>query len=295
MGLEELRGASEMPQATEGACVAISSASSPGSVRLAALVEYDGTAYAGFQLQKDSATIQGALENGLAAIMGRPVRVIPAGRTDAGVHALGQVVHLQATWPHSLGELQRAWNANLPRDVAVRAVARVGPTFHARFSARSRVYRYTVYNEAVRRPLLERYAWHVNRPLAIDRMDEAAARLLGRHDLVAFGRAPQGENTVRTVLRARCWQQGELIRFEIEADAFLQHMVRRVTATLVAVGRGRLSVDEFGAIIGARDPRRVVGMAPPNGLCLVAVHYEAGLVDWSLPSQESWQKESYLA
>lgn len=217
-----------------------------------------------------------------------------AGRTDAGVHALGQVVHLRAVWPHSLGDLQRAWNANLPEDIAIRALALVAPSFHARFSARSRAYRYQIYNETVRRPLLNRYAWHVNRPLDVSRMAEAAAMLVGRQDLRTFGQAPQGENTVRTVLQAECRAEGDLVCIEIEADAFLQHMVRRVAATLVAVGRGRLSVGEFGDIIRARDPRRAAGLAPPNGLCLIAVRYDPGLVDWSLPSSETWQKESCL-
>lgn len=261
-------------------------------MRLAALVEYDGTAYAGYQLQKTGRTIQGQLEGALAVITGQQVRVTAAGRTDAGVHALGQVVHLTVNWGHSLGDLQRAWNASLPQDIAVRAVAQVAPSFHARFSARSRAYRYRVYDGPVRRPLLSRYAWHVRRPIDAGRMDEAAALLVGQHDLATFGRAPQGENTVRTVLVARCRAEGELVSIEIEADAFLQHMVRRVAATLVAVGRERLSLAQFSDIMGARDPRRAAGLAPPNGLCLVAVRYDPGVVDWSLPSLESWQKES---
>ncbi|HOG48103.1 MAG TPA: tRNA pseudouridine(38-40) synthase TruA, partial [Anaerolineae bacterium] len=252
--LGELTGA-DAPQASQGEQMALSSvnsASSPSSERLAALVEYDGTVYAGFQVQVGSRTIQGELERGLAAITGQAVRITAAGRTDAGVHALGQVVHLQAAWAHSLGDLQRAWNANLPDDIAILALARVGPEFHARFSARSRVYRYQIYSAAVRRPLVARYAWHVNRPLDVRRMDEAAALLVGRHDLRSFGQAPQGDNTVRTVLATRCWAEGALVCIEIEADAFLQHMVRRVAATLVAVGRGRLSVDDFGVIIRTR-------------------------------------------
>lgn len=273
--------------------LSLSSATSQAAC-LAALVEYDGTEYAGFQLQKTGRTIQGELEQGLAVVTLQQVRVTPAGRTDAGVHALGQVVHLRAVWRHPLAELRRAWNANLPEDIAIRAVAAVAPTFHARFSARSRAYRYRAYDELVRRPLLSRYAWHVQQPLATDIMDEAARLLVGRHDLAAFGRPPQGTNTVRTVLQARCRREGGLVSIEIEADAFLQHMVRRVVAALVAVGRGRLSVDEFGDIIRARDPRRAGGLAPPNGLFLVGVRYDPGVVDWSLPSLGSWQKESDL-
>jgi len=255
-------------------------------------VQYDGSEYAGFQSQRGGRTIQDELESGLAAVIGSPVRVTAAGRTDAGVHARGQVVHLRAAWAHSLGDLRRAWNANLPADIAIRALAPVPPGFHARFSARSRAYRYQIDNQPVRSPLLDRYAWHVSWPLDVARMAEAMAGLVGRHDLASFGRAPQGCNTVRTVLAARCWAEGQLVRLEVEADAFLQHMMRRVTATLVAVGLGRLAPGEFGAIIGARNPALAEGLAPPHGLCLMAVRYDPGVLTWSLPPSESWQKES---
>jgi len=288
---EGLKDAGESFCAPEGAGLSVSSSS---SLNLAALVEYDGTEYAGFQVQRGARTIQEELEQALAVITGETVRLVPAGRTDAGVHALGQVVHLRAAWRHSLGDLQRAWNANLPNDIVVRALALVPPTFHARYSARSRVYRYQIDNEPVRRPLLARYAWHVDRPLDVGRMAEAAAMLVGRHDLRTFGRAPQGENTVRTVLRAAVWAEAPRVCIEVEADAFLQHMMRRVAATLVAVGKGRLSPGEFGDMIRARNPRLAAGLAPPHGLCLMAVRYEPGLVHWSLPSWGSWQKESCI-
>ncbi len=243
-------------------------------------------------MQKDKRTVQGELETGISATTGRAVRVVGAGRTDAGVHAKGQVVHLALVWRHSLADLRRAWNANLPLDVAVRAVAPVASEFHARFSARSRVYRYQIYNAPVRSPLLGRYAWHVDRPLDLERMQQASAALVGRQDLASFGNAPQGENTVRTVFRAECWAHDERICIEVEADAFLQHMMRRVVATLAAVGLGRLSVEDFGAIIRARNLRCAIGLAPPHGLCLMAVRYDPGILSWSLPSSELWQKES---
>lgn len=260
-------------------------------------MEYDGTEYAGFQLQKHARTIQGELEKALEAIMARPARasaprVIPAGRTDAGVHARGQVVHLRAHWGHGMDALRRAWNALLPRDIAIRAVSPVSPGFHARFSACSRVYRYRFDNEPVRSPLLGRYAWHVRQRLDVERMDLACAGLLGRRDLASLGPAPQGENTVRTVYRAHCWAEGEIVSVQVEADAFLQHMMRRLAAMLVAVGLGRVTVEEFEEIIRARDLSRGVGMAPPHGLCLVAVRYEPGAVSWSLPTSELRQKES---
>lgn len=228
----------------------------------------------------------------LEAIMARPVRVIPAGRTDAGVHACGQVVHLRAHWAHGVDELRQAWNANLPRDIAIRAVSPVEPGFHARYSARSRHYRYRIDNEPVRSPLRERYAWHVRQALDVDGMDRACASLLGRRDLASLGPPPQGENTVRTVFEARCQADGVIVSVDVEADAFLQHMMRRLVAALVAVGVGRLTVPGFEEMIAARDLSRVAGMAPPNGLCLIAVRYEPGAVGWSLPRSEVWQKES---
>ena len=259
-----------------------------GGQRLAALVEYDGTAYAGFQWQKGRPTVQSALEQSLSCIVGHAVRVVGAGRTDAGVHAQGQVVHLRVTWKHSLADLQRAWSASLPRDVVVHALSEVADDFHARYSARSRVYRYQIYSAPVRSPLYQRCAWHVDRRLAVERMQQAVALLVGRHDLASFGRSPQGENTVRTVLRAVVWRQGALVCVEVEADAFLQHMMRRVAASLVTVGLGRLAVDEFGAIIEGRNRHLVAAMAPPQGLCLMAVHYDPGALNWIPAQPASW-------
>jgi tRNA pseudouridine38-40 synthase len=248
-------------------------------------------------LQKHARTIQGELEKALQAIMGRPasarpIRVIPAGRTDAGVHARGQVVHLRAHWRHGMDDLRRAWNALLPGDIAIRAVSAVSPGFHARFSARSRIYRYRFNNGPVRSPLLDRYAWHVRQHLDAERMDLACAGLVGRRDLASLGPAPWGENTVRTVFAARCWAEGEIVSVEVEADAFLQHMMRRLAAQLMAVGLGRLTAEESEEIIRACDLSRAVGLAPPHGLCLVAVRYEPDAVDWALPTSELWQKES---
>jgi tRNA pseudouridine38-40 synthase len=232
------------------------------------------------------------MESGLQRIMGRPVRVIAAGRTDAGVHAEGQVVHLRAFWSHSMDDLRRAWNANLPRDIAIRVVAPVAPGFHARFSARSRVYRYRIYVAPVRSPLRDRYSWHVRHALDVAKMDVACRELLGRHDLASFGPAPQGEDTVRTVLAAACVARDAIVSIRVEADAFLQHMMRRLTATLVALGAGRLSLEEYRAIVAARDTRGTPGLAPPSGLCLVGVRYDPKDLRWPLPPAELWQKES---
>ena len=188
--------------------------------RVKAIVEYDGTAYKGFQIQPCDPTVQAALEAGLGSVTHEAIRVHGAGRTDAGVHAKGQVVHFDTVWRHGLATLQRAWNANLPSDIAVRELEAVPADFHARFSARSREYRYSIYRGDVPSPLAARFSYHVVASLDLDAMAEAACSLDGQHDFAAFGRSPSGTNTVRTVYRAQFSSRafggsGEMICFDI--------------------------------------------------------------------------------
>jgi len=241
-----------------------------------ATVEYDGTDYHGFQLQPNRATIQGELERALERITQQGVRVNGAGRTDAGVHARGQVISFQVSWRHPLGDLHRALNAVLPADVAIRDLAAADERFHARFSARSRTYVYTVYNNTVRSPLLARFAHHVPSPLNVEAMTEAAAELVGFHDMAAFGQPPTGTQTVRCVYQAG-WRPGSrpgLIEFEIQANAFLRGMVRRIVGSLLQVGSGMLTRDEFVALLASRDLARCGVRAPACGLCLERVSYQ---------------------
>ncbi|NLG50432.1 MAG: tRNA pseudouridine(38-40) synthase TruA [Chloroflexi bacterium] len=250
-----------------------------------ATVEYDGTAYHGFQIQVCHPTIQGELERALERVTREFVRVNGAGRTDAGVHARGQVISFRSSWSHDCSELQRAMNANLPGAIAVREVALAAEGFHARFSATSRSYIYRIYCSPVRSPLLDRFAHRLFQPVQIEAMEEAAEKLPGWHDLAAFGQPPSGENTVRLVHRATwrrvaadsgCFDKmpTELLQFEIEANAFLRGMVRRVVGTLVLVGIGALSVTEFNDILLSRDISRAGPPAPACGLCLKSVRYE---------------------
>ena len=240
-----------------------------------ATVEYDGTEYAGFQLQRDRRTIQGELEQALKRVSGQAARVHGAGRTDAGVHARGQVISFRVAWAHPLGDLPRAMNAVLPRDIAVRGLAVASDGFHARYSARSRVYRYRVYGGAVRSPLLDRHALYERRPLDVGAMSAAAACLVGRHDLAAFGQSPTGGSTVREVYVAK-WStagQPEVIEFEIEANAFLRGMVRRIVGSLLQVGSGVLTAEGLAQVLGSRDIARTAVRVPACGLCLERVTY----------------------
>ncbi len=240
---------------------------------LMAIVEYDGTRYRGFQLQRSHRTIQGEIESALESVVGYPTRIVGAGRTDTGVHAKGQVVHFDVSWRHSVPDLHRALNAVLPKDIAFVELREAPPGFHARYSARGREYVYTIFNGPVRSPLVARYAHHCPSPLDTGAMDRACACLVGTHDFMPFGWPPRGENTVRTVVRAACRREGDFAYIEMEADAFLRRMVRRIVGNLLLVGRGELSVEEFARLLGLKDRRTPAVEAPAHGLCLVRVNY----------------------
>lgn len=251
-----------------------------------ALVEYDGTEFGGFQVQPDRRTIQGELERSLQSITQAFVRVHGAGRTDAGVHARGQVISLRTAWSRGPDALQRALNAVLPRDIAVRDLSVADEKFHARFSATSRLYVYTVYTGPVRAPLLDRHAYHVSGAVDLGAMQCASRCLKGEHDFACFGQAPSGENTVRVVHRAEWRSEAavsegicdrgstRLLRFEVQANGFLRGMVRRVVGTFLAVGRGVLTVGEFHQILASRDIGQARVPAPARGLCLLRVCYD---------------------
>jgi tRNA pseudouridine38-40 synthase len=245
-------------------------------------VAYDGVAYSGFQIQADCPTIQGELEKALAALTGQFVRVHGAGRTDAGVHAQGQVISFQAEWRHPLEDLQRGMNALLPRDIAVRDAEWAPEGFHARYSAVSREYLYNLYIAPIREPLMDRYAHRLASAPAWEAMEQAAAMLVREGDFAAFGQATAGQSTTRTVWqagwRARSlpWaleQPVEMREFAIVANGFLRGMVRRIVGTLIDVGLGALDPEEFGQILQERDIRRASPPAPACGLVLWRVNY----------------------
>jgi tRNA pseudouridine38-40 synthase len=231
-----------------------------------ARVEYDGTAFAGFQVQPGARTVQGELEAALGRLSGGDrVRVDGAGRTDAGVHATGQVIAF--TWPGRLSaaELEEALLGVLPWDLAVRGIRRVAAGFDPRRAARYREYRYTVWN-GPRSPLRERTAFWVRTPLDVDAMTRAAAALEGRHDFSALG-STDGQ-PVRTVHAIRVRRQGSLVTIDVRADAFLRGMVRRIVAVLIEAGRGRIDEHEVARILGDRRPALEGANVPARGLCL---------------------------
>lgn len=247
--------------------------------RYRATLAYDGTNYQGFQRQAgDTPTIQLALERAISRVTGQATTVIGAGRTDTGVHATGQVITFEVEWKHPDATLLRAINAVLPPDIALQNLA-LGSGFHPRFDARSRLYRYTILQASQRQPLLNRHTWFMRVALDLDVMQTAAALLLGEHDFATFGSPPVGTNTIREVFRSEWEQQpqpyGALLVYTIEANAFLQHMVRRIVGMLVDVGRGHQSVEQFEAAFRAADLLQSGRVAPPQGLVLEHVNYDA--------------------
>ena len=249
-------------------------------LRYRATVEYDGTDFQGFQVQAQGRTVQGELERAIERITSTRLRVMGAGRTDSGVHASGQVIAFDVSWRHTTQALHRALNAVLPRDIAISHLTTTHRTFHPRFDARWRQYRYTVLNQPIRSPLWARSAHHVPQSLDVEAMRKASQELVGSHDFAAFGKPTRGENTVRHLMKAEWFVEnpsdieGKLLLFEIRANAFLYRMVRNVVGTLLRVGRGELTPDQVVAIFRAKDRAAAGPPAPACGLCLVKVEYE---------------------
>lgn len=242
--------------------------------RYKALIEYDGTAYFGFQRQRpEQPTIQGELERVISQLVQQPIRVIGAGRTDSGVHALGQVISFDLEWRHGLAALQNAINANLPADIVILQLNQASSTFHPRFDARRRSYAYHIYNATVRSPVRRFHSWHVRRPLNVNKMNQAARYLLGKHDFGTFGQPPKGENRVRELFRAEWERNEDLLIFHVEANAFLQRMVRSLVGSLKLVGDESWTIEDFVDAFRSCDRSRSGTVAPPQGLYLVSVTY----------------------
>ncbi len=238
------------------------------------ILEYDGTNYAGWQVQPNGASIQEIVQKAIAEITGEPdVRLIGSGRTDAGVHAAGQVAHFKTTSNIPAADLVRAINTKLPEDIAVLRAEDVPDDFHARYSARSKTYRYTILNAAVRRPLERHRAWLVRAPLDLAAMRRAAAALVGTHDFAAFQSKPQGKSSVRTVTRLDIVADGSRIDIWISANGFLYNMVRAIAGTLIEVGLGKIPPDAVAELLESRNRSAAGPTAPPQGLCLMEVQY----------------------
>ena len=242
------------------------------------ILMYDGTAFKGYQRQKGARTVQGEVEAALTRLKWLGTAITSAGRTDTGVHASGQVIAFDLDWPHSETELGRALNALLPADVAVRSVKLAEAGFHPRYDATARTYQYHIYCQMDRHPLKERFAWRVWPEVDPELLQQAAQVLVGSHDFAAFGNPPRpGGSTIRFVYQA-CWQPeaGGLL-FEVTANAFLYHMVRRMVYLQVLVGQNHLGLQELAELLqgkGAFQPQ-TPGLAPAHGLVLADVKYDA--------------------
>lgn len=240
-------------------------------MHLLAILEYDGTDFQGFQIQKNGRSVQQELETALFDFGKTRVKTVGGGRTDAGVHAKGQTASFSIDWTRDLDTFKRAFNAKLPNDIFVRRIQEVDEKFSARYSAVSRLYNYRVWNQPERDVFRTRYAYWIAEPLDVEAMQVAATFLVGKHDFSAFGTPPQGDNPVRDLFRAQVRRDDKEILFVFEANAFLYRMVRRMVGTLLLVGRGAMPPGDMENVIQRK--RRSGFSAPPQGLTLMEIKY----------------------
>jgi tRNA pseudouridine38-40 synthase len=239
------------------------------------LIEYDGTNYQGWQVQPECPTIQGILEEKLSRLTGERIHLIGSGRTDSGVHALGQVAHFKTQCRMDICTIQRALNSLLPHDIVIQKVEEVDEGFHARKHSKSKVYEYRILNRNLRSAFHRGYVWHIPQKLNLMEMKKATQGLIGEHDFSAFRTVGSPTRTaVRRVIRAE-WKRGRegLIRFEIEANGFLKQMVRSIIGTLVEIGKGRMKASDFKKILNSKDRTEAGPTAPAHGLFLKEVKY----------------------
>lgn len=235
-------------------------------------VEYDGTDYCGWQTQENGPTIQETLEKAIAEVVGSAVTLYGSGRTDSGVHAMGQTASFKTESELPCEKLRDAINAHLPSDIVVLEAEDVGSDFHARYSVKSKVYRYVILNGPARPALKRERCLFVKTNLDVEKMRQAAALCVGRHDFAAFCAEPP-ENTVRDVMRLDVERHGDKIEIEIEADGFLYNMVRRIVGALIEVGRGKAAADEIQGLLDGKGKDAGGPTVPARGLYLVEVKY----------------------
>ena len=243
--------------------------------KIVLIVEYDGTGYHGFQLQANMPTIQGELEKALWRLTQERIRVTAASRTDTGVHAKGQAVRFRTKSSLPLQTFIKGLNYYLPQDIAVKTAYRVGESFNVRRSALSREYNYYILNSLIRSPIRRGFSYLVAGHLDIGAMSEACQALIGEHDFASFASCigVKIKNTLRTVYRAEFQKNGELVIFNMVANSFLPHQVRNTIGTLIRVGLGKMTVDEFCSIIETKKPGLAGPTVPARGLCLIRIDY----------------------
>ena len=242
------------------------------------VIEYDGTNYHGWQVQPNALTIQEVIENKIEIMTHERVRLMASGRTDRGVHALGQVASFKTSSSIPVNGLRHGLNRLLPDDIVVQSAMEVDETFHPQFGAKRKTYRYVILNRERHSAIYRNYSWHLPRPLDFAAMQDASRHLIGKQDFSSFQAAdPEPIDPLREVFKAE-WsvEKKNFLFFTIEADGFLKHMVRNIVGTLVEVGQGKISRKEFPKILWARDRRQAGMTAPPRGLFLLEVQYGAG-------------------
>lgn len=247
--------------------------------RVKLILAYEGTAYCGWQIQPphQGLSIQGVLEDRLSRLTGEKIKTVAAGRTDSGVHAWRQVVHLDTRSSIPEDRWPLALNSMLPPDIVAVSSEEVGPEFHARYSAKAKIYRYFFYASRVPNPFLRRYTYQVPPDLSVREMDAAARLLVGTHDFRCFSASGRPvKSYVRTVYWARVRRTGELIWFEICGSGFLYHMVRIIAGTLMEIGRGKMAPQNVNYILKSRDREMAGPTLPPQGLFLWEVIYDGG-------------------
>jgi len=241
---------------------------------IALVIEYDGTDYHGWQCQPKSITVEEVLRGAAARILNHEVKIYAGGRTDAGVHASGQVVNFNTWKDIPLLNLRKGLNSLLPDDIKVKGAIEVNRSFHARYSAKSKVYSYTIANTTFHSPFHFRYSWHIPYKIDSGAMDKAIGDIKGEHDFAAFKKKDEiYKSTVRNVLMAGVKRRGEFIYVVIEAKGFLRYMVRNIVGTLVLIGAGRLVRDDLPAILASKDRVNAGPTAPAKGLLLRRIRY----------------------
>jgi tRNA pseudouridine38-40 synthase len=237
-------------------------------------ISYDGTNYHGWQCQPNAVTVQEVFGKTVEKILNHPAKIYAGGRTDTGVHAMGQVVNFHTEKEIELNRLVRGLNSLLPRDIRVKDAREADSTFHARYSAKAKTYVYCILNAPQSSPFLERYVWHLPNCLDVSAMDKAAKLILGEHDFSSFKKKDEMyKSTVRQIVRSAVKRKGDTIYFVAEAQGFLRYMVRNIVGTIALVGSGKVSIEEFSTILEMKERERAGPTAPAKGLFLRKIRY----------------------